>query len=104
MSADMAGDGYPNIISTCLMTSFTEQKPLANPACRPLYDLTAADIDFSQVLIDQMREKHPQLEWHVLDIREMKENAEMLGGAESYDAIIDKGEHALRPQVPEQPD
>lgn len=38
-----------------------------------------------------MREKHPQLEWHVLDIREMKENAELLGGVESYDAIIDKG-------------
>ncbi|KDN51398.1 S-adenosyl-L-methionine-dependent methyltransferase [Tilletiaria anomala UBC 951] len=63
MSADMAEDDYLNVIN----------------------------IDFSQVLINQMQSKHPHLEWHVMDVRELKENAELLGGAASYDAIIDKG-------------
>jgi hypothetical protein len=38
-----------------------------------------------------MAAKHPELEWKVMDIREMRERVDELGGPESFDATIDKG-------------
>ncbi|WFD34271.1 hypothetical protein MCUN1_001108 [Malassezia cuniculi] len=43
------------------------------------------------VLIDKMSARHPELDWRVMDVRELSENAESLGGKGSCDAIIDKG-------------
>lgn len=67
MSFDMVDDGYSQVVN----------------------------LDFSEVLIDQMRAKYPQpeLSWHVMDVRELAENAEghALGGSGTFDAIIDKG-------------
>lgn len=50
-----------------------------------------ADLDYSRVLIEQMRERVPELDWRVMDIRELQEHAGELGGAASWDVIIDKG-------------
>lgn len=67
MGFDMAQDGYQNIVN----------------------------LDFSNVLIEQMKNKYPQseLSWHVMDVRALAEHADtpILGGAGTYDAIVDKG-------------
>ncbi|KAE8234633.1 hypothetical protein CF326_g322 [Tilletia indica] len=63
LSADMAADGYSKI----------------------------TNLDFSVVVIDQMKEKHPEQDWRVMDVRELKEHANELGGEGSWDVIIDKG-------------
>lgn len=67
MGYDMVQDGYGNIVN----------------------------LDFSPILIEQMKAKYPQpaLSWHVVDVRELAENADTpaLGGASTYDAIVDKG-------------
>lgn len=39
-----------------------------------------------------MKLKHPEQEWLVMDIRELRERADELGGAESWDVVLDKGE------------
>ena len=49
------------------------------------------DLDYSDVLIEKMRERVPELDWRVMDIRELKEHADELGGAGTWDVIIDKG-------------
>ncbi|PWN49461.1 S-adenosyl-L-methionine-dependent methyltransferase [Violaceomyces palustris] len=63
LSADMYADGYSNI----------------------------TNIDYSPVVIDKMRARHPEMAWHVMDIRELKENSAALGGLGTWDVIIDKG-------------
>jgi 2-polyprenyl-3-methyl-5-hydroxy-6-metoxy-1,4-benzoquinol methylase len=42
-------------------------------------------IDFSAVVIDKMKTRHPEMDWRVMDMLDM---AELSGG--SYDAIVDK--------------
>ncbi|RPB12470.1 S-adenosyl-L-methionine-dependent methyltransferase [Morchella conica CCBAS932] len=42
-------------------------------------------VDFSEVIIAQMKERHPEMVWQVMDVREMK-----YGDAE-FDLTIDKG-------------
>ncbi|CAD6887853.1 unnamed protein product [Tilletia controversa] len=63
LSADMVADGYSNI----------------------------TNLDFSTVVIEQMKEQHPGQDWRVMDVRELKEHADELGGEGSWDVIIDKG-------------
>ncbi|PKI82566.1 hypothetical protein MVES1_003895 [Malassezia vespertilionis] len=63
LSKDMFDDGYTNIVN----------------------------LDYSQVLIDKMRTRFRKLDWRVMDVRTLRENAAVLGGAETWDAIIDKG-------------
>lgn len=41
-------------------------------------------VDFSEVIIAQMKERHPEMVWQVMDVREMK-----YGDAE-FDLAIDK--------------
>lgn len=41
-------------------------------------------VDFSEVIIAQMKERHPEMVWQVMDVREMK-----YGDAE-FDLTIDK--------------
>lgn len=50
-----------------------------------------ADLDYSPVLIEKMQKRFPELEWRVMDIRELQEHAEELGGPGTWDVIIDKG-------------
>lgn len=38
-----------------------------------------------------MQARYPDLDWRVMDIRELREHAEELGGLDSWDVIIDKG-------------
>jgi hypothetical protein len=56
--------------------------------CEPHID---ADLDYSKVIIDKMGKRVPELDWRVMDVRELRENASELGGAGSWDVIIDKG-------------
>lgn len=67
MGYDMVQDGYGNIVN----------------------------LDFSPILIEQMKVKYPlpELSWHVMDVRELAQsaNAPALGGASTYDVIVDKG-------------
>ncbi|WFD48863.1 hypothetical protein GLX27_003534 [Malassezia furfur] len=63
LSADMYKDGYTNIVN----------------------------LDYSKVLIEKMQARYPDLDWRVMDIRELREHAEELGGLDSWDVIIDKG-------------
>lgn len=48
-------------------------------------------IDFSPTLVGQMSRRHPQVSWIEMDIREMVQRADVLGGPVSWDVIIDKG-------------
>lgn len=52
------------------------------------------DLDYSPVIIDKMRTRVPELEWRVMDIRELKQHSDELGGANSWDVIIDKGKYS----------
>ncbi|WFD28877.1 hypothetical protein MNAN1_003892 [Malassezia nana] len=47
--------------------------------------------DIRPVLIEKMQKRFPELEWRVMDIRELQEHAEELGGPGTWDVIIDKG-------------
>lgn len=38
-----------------------------------------------------MRARWPELDWRVMDVRELAEHADDLGGAHSWDVVIDKG-------------
>ncbi|WFD32842.1 hypothetical protein MSPP1_003893 [Malassezia sp. CBS 17886] len=49
------------------------------------------NLDYSVVLIAKMKARQPQLDWRVMDIRELREHSDELGGPASWDAIIDKG-------------
>jgi len=50
-----------------------------------------ADLDYSAVLIEKMRHRVPELDWRVMDIRDLCEHADELGGPGTWDVIIDKG-------------
>lgn len=50
-----------------------------------------ADLDYSAVLIEKMQQRVPELDWRVMDIRELSEHADELGGPGTWDVIIDKG-------------
>lgn len=63
LTADMAKDGYGRITS----------------------------IDYSGVIIDKMQARHPEQDWRVMDVRQLQENADDLGGLGTWDVIIDKG-------------
>ncbi|KAK0552494.1 hypothetical protein OC846_002898, partial [Tilletia horrida] len=63
LSADMTADGYKNI----------------------------TNLDFSTVVISQMKERHPDQDWRVMDVRKLREHSDELGGSGSWDVIIDKG-------------
>lgn len=41
-------------------------------------------VDFSEVIIAQMKERHPEMVWQVMDVREMKY------GDNEFDLAIDK--------------
>ncbi|PWN98828.1 S-adenosyl-L-methionine-dependent methyltransferase [Tilletiopsis washingtonensis] len=62
LSADMFADGYSDI----------------------------TNIDFSGVLIERMRARQPETKWLEMDIRDLKTRADELGGAESWDVVLDK--------------
>ena len=68
----MYDDGYTKIVST--------------------YPLPfIQDLDYSPIIIEKMRLRVPELDWRVMDIRELEQHADELGGAGSWDVIIDKG-------------
>ncbi|WFD21250.1 hypothetical protein MCAP1_003511 [Malassezia caprae] len=50
-----------------------------------------SNLDYSAVLIEKMQQRVPELDWRVMDIRELCENADDLGGPGTWDVIIDKG-------------
>lgn len=52
---------------------------------------TDQDLDYSSVLIEKMQQRAPDMEWKVMDIRELEEHADELGGKGTWDVIIDKG-------------
>lgn len=60
--------------------------PLGMELARETFVRRLVSTDVSPVLIQQMREKHPQLEWAVADVRDLRVFAN-----ESFDAIVDKG-------------
>lgn len=43
------------------------------------------------MLIEKMQQRAPDMEWKVMDIRELEEHADELGGKGTWDVIIDKG-------------
>jgi hypothetical protein len=53
--------------------------------------LVISDLDYSDVLISKMQSRFPSMDWRVMDVREIKERSEELGGRESWDVVIDKG-------------
>ncbi|KAF9069792.1 S-adenosyl-L-methionine-dependent methyltransferase [Rhodocollybia butyracea] len=57
LSEDMYNDGYKNIVN----------------------------IDYSSVVINKMKERHPHMEWHEMDVRDLQFEDE------SFDIAIDKG-------------
>ncbi|PWN32276.1 uncharacterized protein FA14DRAFT_162445 [Meira miltonrushii] len=63
LTIDMVNDGYANI----------------------------TNLDYSDILIQKMKIRHPEQDWRTMDVRELSENADQLGGAESWDVILDKG-------------
>lgn len=63
LTADMVADGYVNI----------------------------TNLDYSGIVIEKMRARHPTQDWRVMDVRRLYENADSLGGLGSWDVIIDKG-------------
>lgn len=48
-------------------------------------------LDFSATLIRQMTARFPDVNWVEMDIRELVERADELGGPNSWDVVIDKG-------------
>lgn len=38
-----------------------------------------------------MKARYPQLDWRIMDVRDLRTNAESLGGSGTWDVIIDKG-------------
>lgn len=52
---------------------------------------TDQDLDYSSVLIEKMQQRAPDMEWKVMDVRELEEHADELGGKGTWDVIIDKG-------------
>ena len=42
-----------------------------------------------------MRARVPELEWRVMDIRELEQHASTLGGPATWDVIVDKGVYFL---------
>jgi EEF1A lysine methyltransferase 4 len=63
LTSEMVADGYKNI----------------------------TNLDYSDVLIQKMKARFPDQDWRTMDVRELKENANQLGGKESWDIILDKG-------------
>ncbi|WFD15571.1 hypothetical protein MARU1_001593 [Malassezia arunalokei] len=63
LSKDMYDDGYTHIVN----------------------------LDYSAVVIDKMQTRFPELDWRVMDIRELDKHADKLGGPASWDVIVDKG-------------
>lgn len=61
------------------------------PALYSLGFHQVTSLDFSSTVIEQMRGKHPEINWVEMDIREMIEKDGELGGAASWDAVLDKG-------------
>lgn len=58
LSKDLYDDGFTNIVS----------------------------VDFSELVIEEMRKKHPQLQWQVMDMTQMTAFADA-----SFDVVLDKG-------------
>lgn len=61
---------------------------------KDMYDdsyMNIVNLDYSTVLIEQMRQRYPELDWRVMDVRTLAEHAAELGGTHSWDVIIDKG-------------
>lgn len=48
-------------------------------------------VDYSDVLIEKMHKRYPTMDWRVMDVRHLMENAESLGGAQTWDVVLDKG-------------
>lgn len=48
-------------------------------------------VDYSDVLIEKMHKRYPTMDWRVMDVRDLMENAESLGGAQTWDVVLDKG-------------
>ena len=63
LSKDMYDDGYTHIVN----------------------------LDYSAVVIDKMQARFPELDWRVMDIRDLDKHADKLGGPASWDVIVDKG-------------
>lgn len=63
LSKDMLDDGYTNIVN----------------------------LDYSSVVIEKMRARVPELDWRIMDIRELEQHASTLGGPGTWDVIVDKG-------------
>jgi 2-polyprenyl-3-methyl-5-hydroxy-6-metoxy-1,4-benzoquinol methylase len=49
------------------------------------------NLDYSDVLITKMRNRFPSMQWKVMDVRELKEKCDELGGKETWDVVLDKG-------------
>lgn len=49
------------------------------------------NLDYSDILIQKMKARFPDQDWRTMDVRELKENANQLGGKESWDIVLDKG-------------
>lgn len=46
------------------------------------------DVDYSSVLISKMKTRHPEMDWRVMDVKELIENHDELG---DFDVCLDKG-------------
>lgn len=44
-----------------------------------------------------MRARQPETKWLEMDIRDLKTRADELGGAESWDVVLDKGAQSCLP-------
>ncbi|UZJ52654.1 hypothetical protein CBS101457_001974 [Exobasidium rhododendri] len=49
------------------------------------------NLDYSDVLIAKMKDRFPQMDWRVMDVRELGDRAVELGGRGTWDVVLDKG-------------
>lgn len=57
--------------------------------------ISFSDLDYSSVIIEKMRARVPELDWRIMDIRELEQHASTLGGPGTWDVIVDKGVYFL---------